>query len=150
LKKNLQLFFGSILPLFFGGMIYLLFRVESLKMFLWLGHFGMKSLVHNGRIQFAGVISKEWVIYSLPDALWIFSFINLMLIIWNFNLTKQSSVWILIAPIIGIASEIGQGIKIIPGTFDIVDLVFLTAFATLSFIPVLVSKFRIHEKKIFN
>ncbi len=39
--------------------------------------------------------------------------------------------WLLLLPILAISSEIGQFVGIVPGTFDIIDLIFYTAGSVL-------------------
>lgn len=67
-----------------------------------------------------------WFLYSLPDGLWIFSYICLILYIWKNTLTKQNLIWIFIIPFIAVFSEFAQLFKIIPGKFDNIDLLFYT------------------------
>ncbi len=126
----------AICPITIGGLIYLTFRVDTLKMFTWLDKIGIPSFFNflrkNEFLQSLNI--PNWVKYSLPDALWIFSFTYLMLLIWQFKITWSNALWIFIAPITGLYIEIGQLFKIIPGTFDIVDLLFMIIALTIPFI----------------
>lgn len=132
-----------IAPLMVGGMIYILFRPETLLMFDWFEKAGLLHFIQGLRASFKGkLILPQWFIYNLPDALWIFSFTNLMLLIWQLKLTKDSIFWILLAPTIGVLSELGQANGIIAGTFDPKDLFFiLVASITPFFYPKLKTKF---------
>jgi len=124
-----------ILPLFIGGCTYIFFRSNSLKMFAWFKALGLNNMIDQGRtgVQHMHGI-PQWIIFSLPDALWLFSFTNGMLLLWNYRLTKQSCGWILLAPAIGILSEAGQAVHIVPGTFDFVDMALLLAAALTPFL----------------
>lgn len=116
--------FGSFAGLLLGGLIYILFRVPSLKMFAWYETIGLGSLIIALRkltFPFAPKI-PEWILFSLPDGLWIFSYVSLMLCIWNNNVSFKNLFWILSIPFLAIGSEIGQGLGLIPGTFDLADL----------------------------
>jgi len=62
-----------------------------------------------------------WVVYSLPDGLWLFSYILLMGCIWNFNLKRSFYASFPLA-FIAIGSELLQILGWVPGTFDVVDL----------------------------
>lgn len=130
--------FIGILPVFFGGLIYLTYRVDSLLMFNWFKIFGLTDLViflrTNDTLQ--NLTIPNWVKFSLPDALWLFSFTYIILLIWDFKITRKSVLWILLTPTVGLFSEIGQQIGIIPGTFDKVDLLLLLLSTALPFYSV--------------
>ncbi|GHB44525.1 hypothetical protein [Mongoliitalea lutea] len=130
LKKTLIV----IIPLLVGGLIYIIFRVDTLIMFRWFESIGIQDLIIFLRSLKSEINLPEWIIYSLPDGLWIFSFTYCMLVIWDFKLTKNSFFWITIAPIIGLVSELGQLINIVPGTFDIVDLIIVTLSTAIPFL----------------
>lgn len=129
------LFFNVLLPLFIGGLIYVLFRALNLKMFRWFEFIGLSTIVQAARqkVSFASDI-PDWIIFSLPDALWLFAFTNLMLQIWHYKISRQSFVWITLAPAIGIFSELGQAAKLVPGTFDFTDLSLLCIASIIPFI----------------
>jgi len=76
-----------------------------------------------------------WIIYSLPDALWMMALITLILFIWDFKLNVRSIPWIVSAILTGLTLEIFQGFHLIRGTFDINDLILIViaAICPLSF-----------------
>ena len=76
----------------------------------------------------------DWFIFSLPDGIWIFSYVLVMISIWNFTLNKKSIFWMTIIPLVAIFSEIFQIFDFIPGTFDFVDLSFYILGFILPFI----------------
>lgn len=131
-----QLFFGSILTLLGGGLIYVLFRKSSLRMFSWYETTGLSGLTNELRkltLHFADNI-PEWILFSLPDGLWIFSYVSLMLVIWRNSVSIKSIFWILAIPFIAIGSELGQFWGLVIGTFDLVDLLLYVVGMTLPFI----------------
>lgn len=131
-----QLFFGSFLTLLLGGLIYILFRTATLKMFSWYEIIGLGGLTHELRqftFQFADNI-PEWILFSLPDGLWIFSYVSLMLFIWRNSVSIKNIFWISIIPILAIGSELGQLFGFVIGTFDIADLLLYTFGMILPFI----------------
>ena len=63
----------------------------------------------------------NWLVYSLPDGLWMLAYVLLMGAIWNFHVKKSLLVTLPLA-VVAIGSELLQIPRWIPGTFDIVDL----------------------------
>ena len=121
------LFIHIVLPLFLGGIIYLIFRSPKLLMFKWVKCIGIYYYLYELRIYFLPLKKNlsEWFLYTLPNTLWIYSFTSYMIVIWestNRNLIKFFC--ILLPLILGIISEILQLLQIIPGTFDKIDLLF--------------------------
>jgi hypothetical protein len=134
----------AIFPLLFGGLIYLTYRVETLKMFRWFDNIGATAVINFLRTNktLHSIYFPEWVKFSLPDALWIFSFTYFMLTIWKFKITPSSAFWIFLAPTIGLVSEIGQLFGFISGTFDIVDLILIIVALTIPFSKILILNFK--------
>lgn len=128
----------GIMPLILGGLIYLTFRTDSLIMFGWFKELGLSSVVDflRSNQQIQSLIIPTWIKFSLPDALWLFSFNYILLTLWNFNLNRHSVFWLFLAPIIGLFSEIGQLNGIVYGTFDLVDLVLLIIATLLPFLSI--------------
>lgn len=139
--KN-KIFLASILSLILGTAIYLLFRASSLKIFNWLEILTIdfrSSDIRNFSISYIEKL-PNWFLFSLPDGLWIFSYVCLMVCIWNFKFNYQSIFWICIIPIIAISSELGQAINLVKGTFDILDLVFYILGFCIPFILIFNNK----------
>lgn len=125
----------ALIALILGGLIYLTYRVKTLKMFRWLDNIGAHDVINSIRTNdfLQTIYLPQWVKFSLPDALWIFSYTYFTMTVWKFEITKSSAFWIFLAPIIGLFSEIGQLIGLIPGTFDFIDLIFLIAGLAIPF-----------------
>ena len=127
-----------VLPLLTGGLIYILFRADNLLMFRWFDKLGASDFISVCRQHTIGQFSlPTWLIYSLPDALWVFSFTSLMLSIWRDKFSVQSIFWILVAPTIGLLSEIGQAVHLVRGTFDFSDLTLILIASSLPFYSLL-------------
>ena len=138
MKKNEKKIFLllSVLSLLMGGLIYIFFRTSTLKMFTWLDKLGLSETLRGTRditLQYSDELPK-WLVYSLPDGLWIFSYVCLMLYIWADTAIKKSLTWILVVPIIAILSELGQAANLVSGTFDIIDLLFYIIFSIIPFL----------------
>lgn len=74
------------------------------------------------------------IIYSLPDGLWTFALINLILIIWKYSINRYSFVWLLTAVFISLIFELAQLASYVKGTFDYNDLLFIIIAILSSFI----------------
>ena len=87
-----QLISSSILTLLCGGLIYMLFRSTTLKMFSWyeiIGLGGITNFLRANTFQYSNQI-PEWVLFSLPDGLWIFSYVSLMFAIWQNSVSNKN------------------------------------------------------------
>lgn len=104
-----------------GGYIYLAYRSTSLSMFGWFKNLGLFDIVSQIRKYSDESSLSYFVLYCLPDALWITSYIIISDTIWHKN-TKMQYVWTSILPIIGLTSEVLQKTGIIHGTFDPLDV----------------------------
>lgn len=131
-KRN-RIILTVILPLIIGGLTYILFRADSLRMFKWLDFIRIGTNINIVRNSIGHSNLPAWIIFSLPDALWVFSFTSFMLIIWKGSFSLHSFLWILIAPIIGLLSEIGQAFHFVRGTFDITDFTLILIASILPF-----------------
>ena len=116
MQTHQRLTLTVIFPLLIGGLIYILFRADSLLMFRWFDNLGLgKTIIALRQFNHGQFNLPAWTIFSLPDALWIFSFTNFMLITWRDKFSGQSVLWIFIAPTIGVLSEIGQAFHFVRG-----------------------------------
>lgn len=118
-------------------------------MFNWFQSIGIENKVLSIREIFFPfkMYLPQWVYYSLPDGLWVYSFTSAILIVWN-NEFKTAKFWLLIPLFTGIISEIAQGLKLFSGTFDILDLTFTIAALLLSII-IINHKFKQNDKQVF-
>ena len=114
-----------IIPITLGTFIYLLFRPESLLVFQWLQTLKLLDFVMIAR-EIIDVYDKlpNWIVYSLPNGLWSYSFMFFMALIWKDS--KNYIKWFFILLVVGISlgSEFGQLTGLIPGTFCVVDVFF--------------------------
>jgi len=132
-----QLFFGHLLTLLIGGLIYLAFRTDSLLMFKWFSAASIDTPIEliRGMTLTAKNSLPDWFLFSLPDGLWIFSYTSLVLLIWRNKINRENFFWIAIIPILIILSELGQLFNIVPGTFDLIDVLLYSLGAIL---PILI------------
>jgi hypothetical protein len=93
-------------------------------MFDWIRFLGFKESLDFLRNDFNIIKAfiPNWVLFSLPDGLWVYSFSSAIIIIWNDN--RKVLILLLSIPLIfGPAVELLQFLKLFKGTFDIKDLV---------------------------
>ena len=107
-------------PLFIGCLIYILFRTDTLLYNKLLGNLFTPIASHNTFLQ-------RILVFSLPDGLWAMSYTMLIFHLRN-DKTLKTLIWSIIIPIVGILSEISQYYSLIPGTFDIIDLIMYFIF----------------------
>lgn len=136
------------LPVVVGGFIYIIFRTERLIMFNWFEYLRLSDQI-NILKNIRNICSfPNWVIYSLPDGLWTFSYVSISLQIWKFSMTRQNIFWIFSIPIVAVLSEFFQLFRLIPGTFDLIDIIFYLLGASM---PYYLSKnnlnIKIYEKR---
>ena len=102
-------------PLIMGCLIYVLFRTDSLIYNRLLGNIftPLTSPV---------TFLEKVIVFSLPGGLWAMSY---TLLIFHIRRDKTFStiIWSFIIPIVGIVSEISQFYQLVPGTFDLMDLI---------------------------
>jgi hypothetical protein len=103
-------------------------------MFDWIEVVGLSNVISNSRETLESVSYKlpDWIIYSLPDGLWTYSFSASIILIWNNN-NRHLGYWIMIPILFSILPEMLQGLRIFPGTFDMLDLIFMAVAFEISY-----------------
>lgn len=108
------------LPIFIGSMIYVLFREKNLLMFEWFNYFRLDFIIdflRNNFYKYRTYVPKS-VLFSLPDALWVYSF-TMFLSIYSKNRIILSAIFVG-----SIITEILQ-LWFVVGTFDIYDVIYM-------------------------
>lgn len=121
-----QLIIGHLLTLLLGFLVYISFRQDTLIMFGWFDIINLSEVISNYRLLTLPLAENLpiWFLYSLPDGLWLFSCLSILLYVWDNTISKHNIHWLLLVPAVAIFTEIGQYYSIIPGTFDMIDLTF--------------------------
>ena len=126
-----------------GLAIYLVCRHTSSPFYQWAVQLGYSGTVDSARSLLSSIHLPAWFIYSLPDGLWMFSFVLFMMAVWDFRFSGTAKIWILTSVCLGLSFEICQAFIKGMGAFDWMDMIFLSAGA---FIPVLLfSKHKSYE-----
>lgn len=128
-----------VFPVAVGAAIYTLWRSKRLLVFDWYRWAGWQTAVSVVRADAFGLrhLIPGPVLYSLPDALWVYSFTAFMTLLWSKQRkTFARTFWLLLPTTMAASCEIGQFLKIVPGTFDIVDLLSYFVAGVLAWILV--------------
>ena len=108
-----------------GAFIYLLWRQDYIRVFTWLDLFGFNipvELIRSYSYRFLPLI-PEWVVFSLPNGLWAFSYALIISHIWwGQNNSVSKYFWLISIFIVGLGYEALQYLGVIPGTFCYQDL----------------------------
>lgn len=113
----------AILLILTGGMIYVLYRPESLLLFRVTDSLGITPLIDILRSNSSRVMLPSFMINSLPAGLWTVSYLLMMYITTKFHTRRIRLMLALPLPISAIALEFMQLLGWCPGTFDIYDLI---------------------------
>jgi hypothetical protein len=136
-----------VFPLLLGGAIYLGFRTEQLLMFGAAEHLGMGDTVRRYRHAVAPLRESlpDWVVFSLPNALWTFSMLCFFAVLWRTHRVFLAT-WTGIAVTFSAGAELLQAAALVPGTFSVADLV-ATVVACLAAAAILAPSLHLHQKQ---
>lgn len=125
-KKNqvvLKLFIATATMLI-GSIIYILYRPTSLRMFAWFDAIGLHSCIETLRLVAVGSEKyiPEWIIKSLPFALWVSSSQFYIDAIWGDTKSLSQKFFLWFIPVTAIGAELAQIPHWVSGMFDPKDL----------------------------
>lgn len=120
-----SILFGAF-PLVLALFIYLFFREKTTVLWEFIRFFSLEQFFI--QVGFAKDFLPEWFIYSLPGALWIFSFTMFLHTVTVF----QKSLITALPLIIALAIELLQYFSITDGVFDWQDVFFYILFYSLA------------------
>lgn len=119
--RYVQLLAAS-LALLAGGTIYMLFRSKKLLGFHLADAVGLGGAIDALRSKVCDVHLSDFVVYCLPDGLWTTAYIFFVDYVLRGVGKRQLMLAVAIIPAIGSVSEIMQFFNMLPGTFDVMDL----------------------------
>lgn len=123
-RKRISSFVLAAGCLFAGTLVYIIFRPTSLLMFRWSDSLGLTGAIASLRtLSGFDRYLPDWIVYSLPFALWVSFYLFLLRGIWWGSSSTARHIWIWCVPVIAISAEIAQSLGLIPGRFDQVDLI---------------------------
>ncbi len=99
----------------------------SLMLFNWIEllRFTDSLIIMRTWITGIHILLPAWIVYSLPFALWVCSYLFFIEYIWDKPMSISRNIWFWCLPIIALAVEISQSISILPGIYDSTDLLLL-------------------------
>lgn len=100
--------FHVVLPLIVGCGVYIIFRAEKLTLD------SSNSLI----------LVYSIFIYSVSDGCWLYALLSSLILIWKNQSEYWFQFWIALSFISSIGTEILQLKNIIPGTYDLFDIIF--------------------------
>ena len=125
-----------IISLLSGLFLYLGFRSPGTPIYQWSLKLGFENELQVLRNFTQDIYLPGWIIYSVPDGLWMFAFVLSVFSVWNFELNSTSGKWIYAAILMGLGFEFMQAFVNGIGVFDWNDLFIMlisTAIALLMF-----------------
>ena len=114
---------SGVTSLLVGALIYLLFRGKNLLGFMLLRRIGLEPWADRMRSYTADIRLPDVVVFSLPGGLWALGYILVIDSIFGNQSRSTRIVWASVIPLLGVCSEVLQGVGLLPGVFDLWDLV---------------------------
>jgi hypothetical protein len=129
------LFFNALFPFVLGFAIYTLWRSTKLLMFRAYQQAGLYPSILALRAHTSGVkhLIPGPILYSVPDALWVYGATAALGYLWLSHPGRYKRLfWTLLPVSIGVGSEFGQLFRLVPGTFDWMDVSCYVVAGTLA------------------
>ncbi|HDH53844.1 MAG TPA: hypothetical protein ENH24_05100 [Nitrospirae bacterium] len=138
----------ALITLLVGCLIYILWRSETLMMFVWFERLSLNNFFGIMRDRTVGlsVLLPNWFLFSLPNALWLFSGLLVFDFIWGTKVSVSKLFWLFTFCMIAFGAELGQAVGLLQGTFDWIDMI-LMLFAGVGAIPFIASSSRKERRK---
>lgn len=132
----------TLFALLAGGLIYVCWRSETIVMFTWFNSIGIArpiEVLRNTMSSYSHLL-PGWFLYSLPNALWLFSGLVIFDVIWGPKITFSKLLWLSIMGIVATGVEVGQALKLFPGTFDYNDISLMLIASLCALLIILASR----------
>ena len=103
-SSNTFVLVNIVLPIILGGFIYIAWRKDTLLMFSWFQHLGLGSFIFRLRVYLSPFYEHipKFVLYCLPDGLWVYSLTFFMGWLWKNNSKLAFMFWASIGSVLGI------------------------------------------------
>jgi hypothetical protein len=125
------------LPITVAGIIYIVFRHKSLILFDWLQQLHLMPVVADLRAITVpmGEALPDWVLFSLPDGLWLLSYLLFVRMVWADGPKRPMWAWAGLGLLVSVGHEVSQAAGLVSGTFDWADMAAYTAATIVAFGP---------------
>lgn len=104
-----------------GCVIYLLFRSTTIALYQAACAIGLGSVIDHARMQTTHWVVPDFILFSLPDGLYCLSYVILIDALWPVEGTSKA-IAASVIPAAAVIHETGQGMRMVRGTFDAMDL----------------------------
>ncbi|QSZ27544.1 hypothetical protein ACETAC_01060 [Aceticella autotrophica] len=141
-------YFKPLASILVAIIIYVVFRSKNLILYKWIGVSTNSILILFSRNIQNNNYFLNWIIYSLPDGLWLYSLTTIMILIWRNEASKIKYLFIYVGFTIAISHELGQFLHIFRGTFDVGDIVAYIMAILFALITIKFNGGEKHEQKI--
>lgn len=144
------IFFYAFISLLLGTGIYLFLRPSEPLFFDWLNKIGLRETINSLRLKSVlwHNFLPEWVVFSLPNGLWAFSYSVFIFFLWGNSTSHIKYFWLGTLPLVVFGFEILQFTGDIPGIFCWQDLIFLAVgMGSELLLGTKIIKNKNHEKK---
>lgn len=152
-KQYIKMYLHVFISLFIGSFIYIAWRSKNIMVFVFIEKLGLMGLIDSLRNALSHIHVNDFILYSLPDLCWVYSFtIYLGIYTGNEFFSKYKQLFILLIPVfLGVGSEIGQHslfFNLIPGTFDMMDVIAYSLGFVFAYITLYLNKYIVKNKYI--
>jgi len=132
----------SFFAVFAGGLIYILFRPEEPVFFNWFSAAGLENWLYVVREQSLSFCSclPQWIVYSLPNGLWVFAYTTIVLSIWTGSNSFLKYFWFLSIPFLVFGFELLQLTGKLQGTFCLNDILWSAIGITIGCITMYIKR----------
>lgn len=114
-----------LLPLLLGLLLYATWRSKEVHVVALLARIAPRSV---DAVQGAGTSRVPALLLgTLPDLLWAWSFGAAMALVWLGRPWSEKRAWLVAGGLVALFAEVGQALHVVPGTFDVADLVAIGA-----------------------
>jgi hypothetical protein len=138
---------GPLFIFFIGGLIYVFFRTDSIlffNSFCFLQIEKPLTIIRSFTLPMCHII-PDWVLFSLPDGLWLISFSLIINKVWSPKDNLHFWFWTLLFPLTALVWEFGQAFQLFRGTFDWIDTII---YISITIFIIYKNKTSYHEKTI--
>ena len=111
----------GVLTLTMGGLLYILFRPETLLIFHVIHKMGLSDSIEVWRNSAADMCLPEFVVFNLPAGLWATAYVLIINALFASQPRWQQLASASVIPLLGVLSEGLQVIGLVPGTADGLD-----------------------------
>ena len=130
---DVSLIAAGTLFLLAGGLLYVLYRPQTLLLFHVADSMGLLPVIDSWQQWASAWRPAPFVVYSLPAGLWALSYVLIVVVLAASFPPKGRLAAVTLIPLLGAASELMQGAGLLPGTFDWADLaLYLAPLAILT------------------